>query len=56
MLKQEEAEELAQAVSSGQSLLDWAEEKLARSKRRYEKRIKALEYEVDDLRDVSSIF
>lgn len=49
----EEVGELQLAVSDGQTQLDIVEERLIRSKRRHEKRIKALECELDELRDVS---
>lgn len=52
---QEEVDVLLQTVTDGRSQLELAEEKMLRMKRRYEKRIKILENDLDDARDVSTI-
>ena len=43
------------AATDGRSQLEQLEDRLTRAKRRHEKRVKALESELDDLRDVSVI-
>lgn len=52
---QEEVDVLLQTVTDGRSQLELAEEKMLKMKRRYEKRIKILENDLDDARDVSTI-
>ena len=47
--------ELQAAVTDGRSQVELLEDKLTRTKRRNEKRVKALECELEDLRDVSVI-
>ena len=50
--KKEEVDELLQVASDGQSQLERLEAKYARMKRRYERKVKALEVELEDLREV----
>ena len=50
--KKEEVDELLQVASDGQSQVERLEAKYARMKRRYERKVKALEVELEDLREV----
>ena len=53
--KKEEVDELLQVASDGQSQLERLEAKYARMKRRYERKVKALEVELEDLREVGEL-